>query len=152
MKGMDADIELDVKINFIAADPFFYGTALEHSEEDISSSLEFEVENDGTRNALPTIHITVTSGSLYDLTISSGNYLIEIDSIFEADDEIIIDCKNFTVEAREQYGEWESIITLVGDDFLVSGFEIIPEPVDVTVSASGTFTLDVVLNYRNTWL
>jgi len=152
MKGLDQDIELEVSIGFIAPDPFFYGEELIHEELVISDATPFAVANDGTANAKPVIHIEITSGSLTDLTISANGFLIEIDGIFEADDEILIDCKNFTVQAKKQYGEYVSIITLVGDDFLVYGFELIPEENSVTITATGVYTLDATLTYRNVWL
>ena len=152
MKGLDLDDELEVSIGFIAPDPYFYGEELIHEELDLSDGTVFAVANDGTANAKPVIHIDVTSGTFTDLTITGNGFTIEIDGIFEADDEILIDCKNFTVQAKEQYGEYVSIITLVGDDFLVYGFELIPESNSVTITATGTYTLDATITYRNVWL
>ena len=152
MKGLDLDVELEVSISFIAPDPLFYGISLEHTEEDLSDGTAFTVVNDGTANAKPLIHIDVTSGSLDDLTIKANGFTIAIDGIFEADDEILIDCKDFTVQAKELYGNYLSIITLVGDDFLVYGFELIPESNTVTITATGTYTIDATFTYRNVWL
>lgn len=152
MNGMDMDIELQVKIDFIAPDPLFYGTAVSHEEDSLSGSTTFTAPNDGTYNAKPLIHLMVTSGSFTGLTISANGFIIEIDGVFEADDEILIDCSKFTVEAKELYGSYVSIITLAGDDFLVYGFELIPEENSVTINATGTYTLDITMDYRHTWL
>jgi len=152
MKGLDRDIELNLSIGFIAPDPLFYGVQLVHDEEDLTDGTAFVIANDGTVNSKPVIHISLTSGSLTDLAISANGHTIEIDGIFEADDEILIDCDKFTVQAKELYGEYISIITLVGDDFLVYGFELIPEDQSVTITATGVYTLDATFTYRNRWL
>lgn len=152
MTGMDLDTELQVKIGFIAPDPLFYGSLLTHNEESLSGTTTFTVENDGSYNTRPVIHLQITSGSISGLTISANGFIIEIDEIFESDDEILIDCKNFTVQEKELYGSYESIISLAGDDFLVYGFELIAEDNSVTIGGTGTYTLDVVIEYRNVWL
>lgn len=152
MKGLDLDIELETKISFIAPDPLFYGTHVEFNDQDIATSTLLTLPNDGSINAKPTIHIEITSGSIEDISISGNGFLIEIDGIFEADDEITIDCKDFTVMEKELYGDWVSIITLVGDDFLVYGFELIPESNYVTIDGTGTYTMDITIEYRHTWL
>ena len=153
MKGLDLDVELETSISFIAPDPLFYGIEVEEDELGIHDGTAFTLANDGTVNAKPSIYIKVATGSITgDLTITANGFPIEISGAFAALDEILIDCKNFTVQSRTPPAAYASIITDVGDDFLVDGFELIPESNSVTITATGVYTLDVTFTYRNVWL
>jgi phage-related protein len=127
------DAELHLSITLLALDPYWYGPEVTVT---VTGTQTIEVE--GSASAFPVIR-TVGSVSGLAVTNATTGQTVTVTGLSEPG-VIEIDCANYTCTV-----DGTSRLDLVGDDWVASGFELVPGDNEITT------TEPVELIYRPRW-
>lgn len=143
-RGLDLDSELELSINMIAPNPFFYGSKITE-DFNVSYSRNMNISVDGSIETYPEIVVIVTSSTASGLKIDIGNNQFELTGELLIGDVIKINCKDFLVTLNGL-----SVIRSVNESFLINGLRLLPSNNNVIIELVGS--ADVSVSYRSRWV
>ena len=139
---LDDDVEVILSIGFTALDPYFYG-AIQSFTSTLTAPDSIAIEP--LSEAYPVITLAIT-GTCTDPTLSCDGQTIVIAGEYTTGT-IIVDCKRM----RATY-EGVGIIGAMNDAWLNSSFILTQDSTSVAFTATGSYTVDVTIDFRPRWL
>lgn len=144
---MDGRAELELKIDFIASDPYFYSIEHVDTQSFTASPKTFTLYVGGNVDIFPTFLVYKNSGTIVDLTITNTRNSKSIVFSEDITDDIMIDNKNLMVVSGTS-----SILSYVGTDWLLNSLDLKSGDNILTITGTGTFDYSVVTKWRSKWL
>lgn len=145
---IDARREVQLSVSLVAPDPLFNGPQEERVEGEVWSGHSWLIDVDGTAPTHPVITIRVggTGGPLILYNNTAGLH-IHVGGTYQPGDVVVVDTSRYT--ATLQRGGVETpIVNRLGDEFLVSGFEL--EAGENVLLYMGP-AADVAVSWRPRW-
>ena len=139
---LDDDVEVVLSIGFTALDPYFYG-AIQNFTSTLISPDSIAIEP--LSEAYPVITLAIT-GTCTDPTLSCDGQTIAIAGEYTTGT-IIVDCKRM-IATYEGVG----IIGSMNDAWLNNSFILTQDSTSVAFTATGSYTVDVTIDFRPRWL
>ena len=141
-KWLDDDIEVELTIEFEALDPYFYGSPVT-VEQTVTTVDTIAIASLG--EAYPVITLDIT-GSCTDPTLTCDGQSIIVAGTYTTG-KIIIDSKRM----RATY-EGAGIIGSMNDSWLNSSFLITKDSTSIAFSATGSYSIDITIDFRPRFL
>jgi len=142
--GLDLDAELQINISMIAPNPFFYGPEV-IEEMSVISTETSTITVDGSIANYPIITVIIDSTIASGLSIEINDYIFELTGDLVVGDIVEINCKTFGVTLNGI-----SVITSVGEGFLIGGIKLSPNDNSVIISLTGSAEVSIL--YRPLWI
>ena len=139
---MDDDIEVSLDIGFTALDPYFYGAPVT-VEQTLTAPDTIAVAPDN--EAYPVITLDIT-GTCTDPTLTCDGQTLAIAGEYTTG-VIVVDCKRM----RATYGG-VGIIGAMNDSWLTDSFLLTQDSISVAFTATGSYTIDVKIEFRPRYL
>lgn len=144
---LDGRAELELTMDFVAIDPYFY--SIEHTDVQsfASSPLQYTLHVGGNVNTYPMFVINRMSGSIEGLRIenlTTGGYIKFSDTVASG---LTIDNKNLMVLSGDT-----SVLSTVNTDWLINSLFLQPGENRLKITGIGTFVFSVVVKWRSKWL
>lgn len=144
---LDNRAELELTLEFIASDPYFYSVEHVEIQQLTNSPLEFPVYVGGNLDVYPFILINKNSGTLESLEIENLTTSRNIKFTENISSDITIDNKNILVLAGDT-----SILSEVNTEWLVDTITLSPGENNIKITSDGTFDYTVYIKWRSKWL
>lgn len=144
---MDGRTELELTIDFVAGDPYFYSIEHVDSQPFTASPKTFTLYVGGNVSTYPTFLVNATSGTITDLTITNTRNAKSIILSGPTTTDIMIDNKNLMVMSGT-----ESILSTANMGWLLNSLTLEPGNNIITVSGTGTFSYTFITKWRSKWL
>jgi len=144
---IDARREVQLTVNMLAPDPYFYGPENQDVEVITASNHAWTIDVDGTAPTHPLVTLVVRGGfSDPRITLASTGRSIRLVGAFAPGDVIEIDTARYIVRRN---GVEE--MSLAHEDWLIGGFALMPGANPLSWSCTGTPDVDVRITYRSRW-
>jgi len=139
---LDDDVEITLSIGMTALDPYFYGAYQTYEQ---TLTLPDSIAVAPLSEAYPVITLAIT-GTVTDPTLTADGQTIEIAGEYTTGT-IIVDCKRM----RATY-EGVGIIGAMNDSWLTDSFILTQDSTSVAFTATGSYSIDVTIEFRPRWL
>lgn len=144
---LDGRAELELTLDFVASDPYFYSIEHIDTQSFTSSPKEFTIYVGGNVNTYPVILVNKNSGTIVDLKIENLTNSRSIIFSGNITSSIVIDNKNLMVLAGSS-----SILSTVDTEWLINSLFLQTGANVIKVTGTGTFNYTVITKWRSKWL
>lgn len=144
---LDGRAELELNLDFVASDPYFYSIEHIDTQSFTSSPKEFTIYVGGNVNTYPVILVNKNSGTIVDLKIENLTNSRSIIFSGNITSSIVIDNKNLMVLADSS-----SILSTVDTEWLINSLFLQTGANVIKVTGTGTFNYTVITKWRSKWL
>jgi hypothetical protein len=144
---LDGRAELELNLDFVASDPYFYSIEHVDTQSFTSSPKTFSIHVGGNVVSYPTILVNKNSGTIENLEIKNNKNNKKI--VFSGDitKSIMINNKDLMVTSNT-----DSLLASVDTGWLINSLTVEPGENEFTVTGSGTFDYTIITKWRSKWL
>ena len=139
--------ELQLRIPFVAVDPYFYGALYDETEEITSTPHTWTIPAAGNENVEPVVTFIIEGGAAEDIELSNGDQSIELEGEWADGTEIVVDNARYLVTVDDL-----PAMEHATQDWLLDGFVVGPDDTELTFTADSLSSVHVTTRYRPRWI